>query len=103
MEQSQLVLQFAADGVADFDRLMVLEARLVEVLGEEAVDGHDFGSGEMNIFILTDAPEASFNVCLLEVTQVGLPLRGAAHRIFGGEEDYKRIWPVGSPEPFEVI
>jgi hypothetical protein len=57
----QLVLQFAADSMADFDRLVALEDRLVEELDDlTAVDGHDFGSGEFNIFILTDDPAMVF-------------------------------------------
>jgi hypothetical protein len=56
----QLVLQFQAESVQEFDELVVLENLLVETLPLQAeVDGHDFGSGEFNIFILTDLPKAS--------------------------------------------
>jgi hypothetical protein len=45
----QLVLQFAADSMEDFDRLVALDARLIEELDDVAtVDGHDFGSGAFN-------------------------------------------------------
>ena len=41
----------------DFDQLVILEDKLIEELGSVAtVDGHDFGSGEFNIFVLTDEP-----------------------------------------------
>jgi hypothetical protein len=50
----QLVLQFQAESVQEFDELVVLEELLVKKLPlDSEVDGHDFGSGEFNIFILT--------------------------------------------------
>jgi len=50
----QLGLQFAANSMADFDRLVALETKLMESLdGVGVVDGHDFGSGTFNIFVLT--------------------------------------------------
>ena len=55
---TQLVLQFKADGdLGSFEKLVSFEETLSLLLGQIAeVDGHDFGSGEMNIFILTDHP-----------------------------------------------
>jgi hypothetical protein len=59
----QLVLQFRAQHVDDFDDLVVLENRLIENLAPDSmVDSHDFGSGEFNIFILTDEPREAFGV-----------------------------------------
>ena len=53
----QLVLQFEPNTMDDFDQLVILEGKLIEELGSVAtVDGHDFGSGEFNIFVLTDEP-----------------------------------------------
>jgi hypothetical protein len=46
----QLVLQWPGVSTADYDRLLSLE--------EAIRDGHDFGSGEMNIFIHTDNPKS---------------------------------------------
>ena len=44
----QLVLQFQAERVQEFDELAVLEDLLVENLpSHPVVDGHDFGSGEL--------------------------------------------------------
>jgi len=58
----QLVLQFRAESVREFDELVALEELLVENLPlHSKVDGHDFGSGEFNIFILTDQPKESFD------------------------------------------
>ena len=40
----QLVLQFAANSMADFDRLVAFETQLMESLDEVGVvEGHDFG------------------------------------------------------------
>jgi len=51
------VLQFRTSDTADFDTLVAFEERLIAHLGSSAkVDGHDFGSGELNLFLLTDAP-----------------------------------------------
>jgi hypothetical protein len=47
----QLVLQFQAESVQEFDELVVLEDLLAEKLPlDSEVDGHDFGSGEFNLF-----------------------------------------------------
>ena len=52
----QLVLQFQAESVQEFDELVVLEDLLVEKLPlDSEVDGHYFGSGECNIFIYSKA------------------------------------------------
>lgn len=59
----QLVLQFPADSLANFDELVDLEATLEEGLsGIAKADGHDFGAGEFNIFILTDDPVGAFRL-----------------------------------------
>src|SRR4051812_18608171 len=56
-----LVLQWPASTEADFEALITLEDRLSGALGEGArVDGHDFGSGEMNIFVQTEQPVEVF-------------------------------------------
>jgi hypothetical protein len=56
----QLVLQFQAESVYEFGELVALEDLLVGNLpSHSVVDGHDFGSGEFNIVILTDQPKES--------------------------------------------
>jgi len=58
----QLVLQWPASSIQDFDAMIAIENKLIENLREGSeVDGHDFGSGEANIFILTDDPERAFS------------------------------------------
>ena len=57
----QLVLQFRGDDCLDFDAMVSLEDEIQQIVEPIAdVDGHDVGSGEMNIFILTADPVATF-------------------------------------------
>ena len=99
----QLVLQFAANSMEDFDRLVVLEDRLIEELGEVAmVDGHDFGLGKFNIFILTDDPNTVFGKAHSIVIDQGVPnAMQSAYREMNGE-DYIVLWP-SSLTKFGVI
>ena len=58
----QLVLQWPASSIKDYDTMIEVENALVEKLSEvNDVDGHDAGSGEVNIFIRTDDPKRAFN------------------------------------------
>ena len=99
----QLVLQFAADSMEDFDRLVALEDRLIEELDDAAtVDGHDFGSGEFNIFVLTDDPATVFDKAHGIVTNQGVPnVMRSAYRELDGE-DYVILWPSSLTE-FSVL
>ena len=57
----QLVLQFEAASIADFDQFIALEDLLTATLSRKCrVDGHDCGEGEFNIFIFTDDPKGAF-------------------------------------------
>lgn len=90
-----LVLQFkTAKDLDSFDRLIGFEEMLSSVVGRIAVvDGHDFGSGEMNIFILTEDPIATF--ALVQLTDESIwPSKDmkAAYRLIG-HENYVCLWP----------
>jgi hypothetical protein len=62
----RLVLQWPAVSEADYDRLVCLEELIEGGLGDIGiVDGHDIGSGEMNIFVHTDNPKAAFETIRL--------------------------------------
>ena len=89
----KLVLQFKGKAFSDFDALIALEDRLITGLGGDAdVDGHDFGSGEGNIFIGTDDPRATFKKTteLLDVSEMG-ELRAAYREV--EKEGYVILWP----------
>lgn len=95
----QLVIQFEGSSIADFDELSTLEENLSNELVELAdVDGHDFGSGEFNIFTFTEYPIETFQRAL-EVIQGHLPRRRVkiAYREASGE-DFLILWPSGAKE-----
>jgi hypothetical protein len=89
-----LVLQWPGDSGTDFDALISMEGRVDAALGRYAsVDGHDFGSGEMNIFIDTDRPAEAFADAanaLREDPRWG-DLRAAYREAGGGP--YEILWP----------
>ena len=60
----QLVLQWATPfPIRNLDDVVAIEDLLREELpASDEVDGHDFGSGEANVFIYTDRPERAFSV-----------------------------------------
>ena len=100
--QYQLVLQFAANIVTDYDALVAIEHQLVDALGENAVDGHDMGSGEANIFLPTSDPQKTFRQIapLLERTGHMAAVTAAYRR--NDEDQYHVLWPENSSRQFSV-
>ena len=99
----QLILQFQGDSVSDFDDLLLLEEQLIEELGDSAeVDGHDVGSGEINILIIAATPTETFERARLVLQKLGL-LGGvmAAYRPVAGEH-FTPVWPADSSTSFTV-
>lgn len=99
-----LVLQYTGNDCPEYDDLIALEHALTEALSPDVlVDGHDKGSGEANIFILTPDPAATLSA--------SLPVIGGQRRLEGlaagyralDSDDYVRLWPMGSTEPFSVL
>ncbi len=90
-----LVLQWSATSESDFNVLTpmedLLEAGLPNVHG--LVDGHDFGGGEMNIFVQTDRPLEAFQdaMTLLGTNPRWVDVR-VAYRPADGDR-YVVIWP----------
>ena len=95
-----LVLQWPAVSEADYDLLLSMEDRL-EAEFDEAygyVDGHDFGSGEMNIFVHTDSPIDAFRNAESALGGVpGWATVRAAYRPADGD-DYTVVWPANLQE-----
>ena len=91
--QHQLVLQWPASSVDDYDELIELEDFLIQNLDHGDVDGHDAGQGEMNIFILTDDPYATFAAVktLLERRRAWIDIRIAFRAIT--RDGYNILWP----------
>ena len=89
----QLVLQFATEGMNQFDELVALEEKLIQNLPPTSeVDGHDFGSGEFNIFILTDQPKEAFEDALKLIKGSFQNKFRAAYRE-RGKDEYVILWP----------
>jgi hypothetical protein len=89
----QLVLELPAKTTDDFDLLIELENALIETLASyHSVDGHDFGSGTMNIFILTERLDEAF-VSSKEVLQAKGLLFKARIMYRYPSEDYIILWP----------
>jgi len=90
-----LVLQWPADLEADYDALIAMEDALEGALpaAHGFVDGHDFGAGEMNIFVHTDEPLEAFGDAL---SSLGSHPRWeevrAAYRPTEGDH-YILVWP----------
>jgi hypothetical protein len=99
----QLVIQMKARSIEDCDSLIELEDSLSTAVGTSAdVDGHDFGSGEANIFVITPDPTATFAVLKQVLESKGILAQcTVAHRKLDGEE-YTVLWPEGSTETFTV-
>ncbi|SRR5258706_6225480 len=84
----QLVLQLPASSIKDYDALIELEDAIIGSLGNLGkADGHDAGSGEMNIFIHTDHPQPAFQrIKQLLGTRDFLPELKVAYREMGTDE-----------------
>jgi len=90
----QLVLQFPATSQSDFERLVALEQRLERESGDSSnVDGHDFGSGEFNIFVLTDDPMTAFEkaIAITKSEALNYDMRVAYRELSG--ENFVILWP----------
>lgn len=97
-QQYQLVLQFPCHSMAAFDTIVELENDLIAEFSDSSadVDGHDFGSGEANIFIFTSEPKIAFeraHAVIGKDAHLAATLR-AAYRHTGAEE-FCVLWPVG--------
>ena len=95
----QLVIQFRPAGVLDIEKLVAIEDALIAELGDSAiVVGHDTGSGEFNIFVVTDDPKESFVRAqrLLE----GLKPEGTMNVAYRDLDDERFVilWPPNSSE-----
>lgn len=89
--------------ILDFDALVTLEQnlqRVVEPIAE--VDGHDIGSGEINIFVFTADPVATFERAKMLLSDASLLDKvGSAYRDLQSDK-YTVIWPESSAEVFTI-
>jgi len=92
----QLVLQLPASSAEDYDEMIALEEVITSNLANlGCVDGHDAGSGEMNIFILTNSPRAAFDrIKQLPAIRDIMPDLKVAYREIG-KDDFTILHPAG--------
>jgi hypothetical protein len=99
----QLVLQLTGDLAEDLESLIDLEDRLTEALTDAEVDGHDIGSRQANVFILTTDPHSTFEAAKPVLERANqLDNLTAAYREADGEA-YTVIWPSGSTKAFKIL
>lgn len=89
-----MTLQWPASAIAEFDVLIGFEDALIENLSDACeVDGHDFGVGEINIFIHTNDP----NSALIEIQAIFRDTAFWENLKIGYREmsrsDYVGLWP----------
>ena len=102
-ERYQLVLQFRGKSLNGLDVLGALESDLTSALGDSAdVDGHDIGSGEVNIFVFTSTPLEAFATAKPVLKKARL-LKNviAAYRDIDGEL-FTVVWPSGHKKKFTI-
>jgi len=98
----QLVLQWPST-VTDYETLVSVEESLADAPSRKyEVDGHDWGSREVNIFLRTGEPEGAFEQVKNTLVERDA-LRGlrAAYRSTEGST-YMILWPTDL-QAFEVL
>ena len=98
----QLVAQWGSDSMDSYDEMIRTEDALLDRLTtRHSVDGHDVGSGEVNIFVNTNDVQAAYAevkaVLQAEGRWDGVRIAYRPHR---GEE-YSILWPESLRE-FQV-
>lgn len=92
----QLVFQLRAESSEDLDALIELEDALADTLqGHAEIDGHDIGSGEMNVFVHTDNPVEAFERSRADLRERGLLSTVKVAYRHRDLETYTVLWPVG--------
>ena len=93
----QVVLQWPAHSFNDYEEMVAVEDLLIAKLSEQSeVDGHDFGTGETNIFVQTDDPRRAFEEIRTILSEHKLwPDAVIAYRQMEGTE-YSVLWPQGT-------
>lgn len=91
----QLVLQWTTELEDGYDELIAMETSLEGAIPAAVgdVDGHDLGSGEMNLFVDTDDPQGAFRAASSALG--GNPRWAAVRAGYGAVDgdDYTVLWP----------
>jgi len=100
--QGQIVFQWPASSEADYQLLLAIEETITRGLGPIGlVDGHDIGSGEINVFIHTNDPKGAFEKTMSLIRgKYDLKELMVGYRNFE-DNDYVPMFPPGL-EAFRV-
>ncbi len=107
---AQVVIQYMIDGMGsgrDLDKEQVIEELMNECLGWTGLgncDGHDIGSGTLNIFCdVVDGPASEQIVieCLKENSQLDGAVIARRERV--GDESYIVFWPKDFIGEFDLM
>jgi hypothetical protein len=93
----QVVLQWPASSINDYDEMVSVEDLLIEKLSKRCkVDGHDFGSNETNIFVHATDPHGAFEESrtIISGHRLWADIRIGYRKIEG--DKYTAIWPEGT-------
>ncbi|CCB65719.1 MULTISPECIES: hypothetical protein [unclassified Hyphomicrobium] len=102
----QLVLQFQGDDDDTLDKVIALEDRLIEALGNSTsaeVDGHEPGDGVINLVLLAKNATKVWEKIepIVEDASDELDINAVAFRSLDGE-DFTVLWPVDYEGEFEL-
>mgnify|MGYP006073195631 FL=1 len=98
----QLIIQFPVTEDFDFDGIIALETRLTLEMGEGyVIDGHEFGAGEINIFIQTDDPEAGYEKAFELVSTSLISLLRVVYRVKNTDE-FVWLYPANNQDEFSI-
>jgi hypothetical protein len=100
----QLVLQFStSSSLSDYGLLISLEDAIIASIGDYGtVDGHDMGSGEMNIFLFTENPKLAFErIKMIPSVAKRMSDMKVGYREVG-EDEYTPLYPEGLQQ-FAVV
>lgn len=92
-----LVLQLpTSSSPGEYDLLIFLEEAIKEKIEDSAtVDGHDIGSGEMNIFLFTENPKLAFErIKTIPSVAKHMSVMKVGYREVG-EDEYTPLYPEG--------
>ena len=99
----QLVIKLWRDSLADETFLASAESEMKAALGEAVeLEGYDTSPKEINFFMLTADPRASFRRAKDVLERLGVSAGvSAAYRLNGGAQ-FTSIWPLRSTRKFRL-
>lgn len=99
----QLVFRFRKAAFETPAAVLALERAFAEALGGKAqLDGHDTGTRDIDLFLLSEEPDSAFRRCkpALEAASL-LDKVVVAHRLEGGAR-FKVLWPLKYGRKFKL-